>query len=279
MVTRVTGVLRDGSSPSSGQAPAAPFAQSISWPRGEDGTILIGVTNVRRLPVSLEGRLVLTVRRRSTDYEPMIVREATMLDPTNGQAAFAILAGDTSYFAFGRCTYDIWYEEDVGLREQVVPTSLWDLREAVGRPGEGATVPGVEPPAIPADEGILALSSETAHAVVGQNEELVTQTTFNFSLLETPSIYCLLTALTEQTGAATGTYRVRLGGTPNTADGVDVLAMDTTHANVAIPPDVAVSGAFTRPSGASLVKLTARASLPGAVARVRNCQIAFKTVS
>jgi hypothetical protein len=278
MITRVTGVLVDGSTPSSGSA-AVPSPQQLLQPAGEDSTILIGLINSARVAVPLTGVLIFSLRRRVTDFQPVVVREGTVLNVNGGQGAFALLAADTMHLPADRYWYDVFYSDHLGNRSQVIPVSAFDVRPVVGRPGEPTSVPGVEPPAVPADDGILALCSENSYAVIGQNEDLVAQTTFNFGLLETPNVYGVLTGLTEQTGGATGTYRVRYGGTYNQADGPEVLMMDTTNANWVVPPNTHSSAAFARPSGPQLVKLTARASFPGATARIRAFQIAFKTVA
>jgi hypothetical protein len=279
MIVKITAVLRDASTPTDGQAPAAPYAQALALPLAEDGTILIKLIRCDRTPVALVGRLLLTVRTRASDYQPVLVREATVLNVDAGEAGFAILAADTIGQSFGRYHYDVFYIDELGLRWQVVPASPLEIKETIGRPGEPTSVPGVEPPEVPADEGMLAMASEGARAVYGQNEELVAQTTFNFSLLETPSVFGILTALTEQTGGATGTYRVRIGGSNNAADGVEVITLNTTNPNIVLPPDMATSAAFARPSGPQLLKLTARSSNPGSTARIRHFNIAFKTVS
>lgn len=279
MITRITGVVVDGSTPSSGAAPAVPTGQVLAQPLAEDSTIYIDLISSGRVAVPLTGNLILSVRKRTSDFQALLVREATVLNVGTGSGAFALLAGDTQHLPFGRYYYDVWYNDTLGNRSQVLPVSPFDIRDAVGRPGEPTSVPGVEPPPVPADDGLLALASEASRAVLGQNEELVAQTTFNFGLLETPSIYGVLTGLTEQTGGASGTYRIRYGGSSNTADGSEVLALTTTNANFVVPPDTVSSPAFTRPSGPQLVKVTARASFPGAIARIRAFQVAFKTVA
>jgi hypothetical protein len=280
MIKSITGVLADGTNPSNGQAALTPYPQGLTTPLGEDGTVLLTVLHADRTPVDLTGgTLFLTVRRRSTDHDPCIVRQGTLIAPTSGQAAFALLAGDTLYEPIGTYRFDVFFNDRVGLRWQIVPTSAFHIQEAVGRPGEPVSIPGIEPPLQPGDDGILAITSEGSKAVIGQNEDLVDQRSFDFDLLTSANIYCELSGLTEQTNAATGTYRVRIGGTANQTDGAEVVNLQTAHLSAAIPPDYVISAAFPRPSGPQLVKLTARASLPGAHARIRSYQIAFKTVT
>lgn len=142
MITRLTGVVVDGSSPSSGAAPSVPTIQVLAQPLAEDHD-LHRPHQLRRRAGAAHG-------------EP---------HPERPQAHHR-LSGQ--HLPFGKYFYDVWYNDTPGNRSQVVPVSPFDVRDAVGRPGEPTSVPGVEPPPVPADDGLLALAFEALRAVVGQ---------------------------------------------------------------------------------------------------------------
>jgi hypothetical protein len=121
------------------------------------------------------------------------------------------------------------------------------------------------------------IESEGQKYVIGMTEEVVAEGSINFDLLSSviTDLLCHLTALTKQSGGATGTYRVRIGGTIGAADGTIVNVLDTTNAAYTLPPDTAVDVAFTRPTGTQLVKLTARSSAAGTRASIRGYEIMF----
>jgi hypothetical protein len=156
--------------------------------------------------------------------------------------------------------------------------------------GEGLRAVNFADPLVPTDlttkqyvdglgETVLEINSELAKSVTGMNEELVAQHAVNFDVMApVDNIIVILTSFTKQSGGAMGTYRVRIGGTYGVADGLDVCQLDTTHAAFIFQPDVQVGGGTPKPSGSQLVKLTARASLPGAAAQVRHYNIAFQAV-
>jgi hypothetical protein len=121
----------------------------------------------------------------------------------------------------------------------------------------------------------LQLEGEGQKYVTGLTEEVVVEEGFNFDLLSSANLVCRVTALTQQTGGAVGTYRVRVGGTIGAADGVEFVAFSTANAAYTTPPDTAVGSVLAKPTGPQLVKITARANTIGERARVRGYQIAF----
>lgn len=121
----------------------------------------------------------------------------------------------------------------------------------------------------------LLLDGDGQKYVTGLGEEVVVEEGINFDLLTSANMICRVTALTQQTGGSTGTYRVRVGGTIGAADGVEYVSFNTTNAAYTAPPDTAVGVSGVKPTGPQLVKITARASLVGERARVRGYQIAF----
>lgn len=123
--------------------------------------------------------------------------------------------------------------------------------------------------------GFLQFEAETQKIATGINETVVWEDSADFGLLTTPNAIAQLAALTWQTGGATGTYRVRVGGTLGAADGTIVVELQTTHAGYVLPPDGAIGVAFPLPSGRQLIKLTSVASLLNQKARIRGFEIVF----
>jgi len=121
----------------------------------------------------------------------------------------------------------------------------------------------------------VEFSNEGQKYVVGANEQVIEEDTVDFDLLTSPTVVASLAGLTEQTGGASGTYRVRIGGTLGLADGTIVCTLTTMNASYVLPPDEAAGAAFARPVGPQLVKLTANSSTLVDRARIRGFQVIF----
>lgn len=121
----------------------------------------------------------------------------------------------------------------------------------------------------------VQLDVDAQRYVNGANEELLMQQPIDFSLVPVPRLVCTLTALTFQTGGASGTYRVRIGGTPGVADGVEVCALTTTNSNYPSIPDTSTGTVFNTPPGPRMVKVTANASTLLDRARIQGPRIDF----
>jgi hypothetical protein len=121
----------------------------------------------------------------------------------------------------------------------------------------------------------IQVNNEWQKYTVGMTEEVVAEHTIDFDALSSIGLGCRLTALTEQTGGASGDYRVRVGGTFNTADGTIFALLTTTNPAYALPPDGVVGPILPKPVGKQLVKVTARASIAGKLARIRGYELIF----
>jgi len=123
---------------------------------------------------------------------------------------------------------------------------------------------------------ILEISDQSERYVTGTTEQVLSESTEDFDLLIVlANVKCTLNALSRQSGGATGTYRVRVGGTLGAADGAIVAQFSTTLAAYALPPVQVVGSPFARPSGRQLVKLTAVSDTAGQRAFARASQIVF----
>ena len=74
------------------------------------------------------------------------MREATITNPGEGLAAFAVMAADTFEAPTVSYYYDVWYLDELDKRHQVVPVSRFHVLDAAGYPGEATTLPGMTPP-------------------------------------------------------------------------------------------------------------------------------------
>lgn len=122
---------------------------------------------------------------------------------------------------------------------------------------------------------IRIIGSEGQKSSVGASEMLCAEHSVDFSNLMTPLITPHLIALTMQT-AGSGSYRVRIGGTPGVADGFIAALLSTTHAAYQAVPDRLAGPPFANPAGPSLVKLTITATAAQR-AKIRAYEILFTT--
>lgn len=133
--------------------------------------------------------------------------------------------------------------------------------------------------AIPGGGGVggLMIDDPDQHYVTGLSEQVVTEISVPFALLPAGNLKPVLALLSAQTGDASGTYRVRVGGTVSAADGIVVAALGTTHGSYPSTPDQDIGASFPNPSAPTLVKITAAVSAAGERARVRGSQVVFVT--
>jgi hypothetical protein len=111
----------------------------------------------------------------------------------------------------------------------------------------------------------------------GTTETWFAEVALNFDLLDAAlaNLACVLTGLNLQS-AGTGTYRVRLDGTPGAADGALLVALGpVAHAAYVLPPDTATGAPFVRPAGPHLVKVTGARSAAGGLAALKSFQVAI----
>ena len=138
MKITLTGLLDNG-------APRRPGVvdprRTVSFPRGSDVRLVVSVITPSGTPVPLSGagvELLLSVKRRATEYPPRLVKKA-VLSASSGEFTFG--PGDTRWMQAGQWVYDIWLTKD-GERNAVVPTAPFLLTESV------AAIPSAPPPPI-----------------------------------------------------------------------------------------------------------------------------------
>ena len=123
----------------------------------------------------------------------------------------------------------------------------------------------------------LQIGEDWQAYVVGASEQLLREFTLDFSELTPALLVCRLVALTQQSGGASGVYRVRIGGTPGAADGTEVATLNVTNAAYPSTPDSVIGGSFANPVAKRLVKVTGNASIGGATARIRGVHLVFES--
>lgn len=121
----------------------------------------------------------------------------------------------------------------------------------------------------------MDVGDEVQRSMVGVSEELLAEFTVDFASLTPSLLYPKLSALTKQTGGATGTYRMRVGGTQGVADGTVVATITTTQAAYPVTPDVVTGASYGNPAAPRLVKITGAASSVGQTARIKGINILF----
>jgi len=223
VIYQLAGLLRDGS-PSTVTPPLVPLVQDIGWPEAEDGEIRVVVTREDGTPLSLVGgTLLLTVRRRTTDLVPLFARQATILDADAGMASFPIAAADTLGKPIATYAYDVFYVDPGGGRHQVVPVSEWVLEPVAVRPSEAVTVPDAQEPLALGPSWLEMIHTAQVQTDGSTAEQLPAgyEGTWDFDdgTGDLGNLFLRLTAIARVTSAATGTMRVRVGGTPGQPDG------------------------------------------------------------
>ena len=121
----------------------------------------------------------------------------------------------------------------------------------------------------------LEIAAGTQHLMVGMTEELLSEFTADFAALTPITLYPKLVALTKQTGGATGTYRLRIGGTQGAVDGTILATLTTTQGAYPSTPDTVTGSSFSNPTAPRLIKVTGAASSAGQTARIRGINILF----
>ena len=115
-----------------------------------------------------------------------------------------------------------------------------------GAPGANASGLGVD------FDGMFATDSVS--------ETVLKTTLFDFSRLPGGSVTMSLSARGLALGGATGTWKVRVGGTDRGVDGTVVATLSVTAGSLAT---VSSSPSFTNPGGTQIVKLTGASSVAG----------------
>jgi hypothetical protein len=152
---------------------------------------------------------------------------------------------------------------------------------AVPLPASGAGSPGRSLLAAAADHvhpaqggiptAIFQLEGSGEEEVTGPVEEVVFQRFLDFGGNITGTINPVFSAFVSVDSGDTGTFNVRLGGTAANPDG-DLIATISTQ-SPAPEPRIVNGQPVPRPNFASLVKVTAAATKPGATARIADLRI------
>ena len=119
--------------------------------------------------------------------------------------------------------------------------------------GGVAGAPGANTGGVSADfDGLFATDSTS--------ETVVKAVLCQFSNLPSGMVTLTLTARGLALGGATGTWKVRIGGTDGGADGTVLATLTATSSSMG---NVSASASFTNPNTASVVKLTGVSSVTG----------------
>lgn len=136
--------------------PAAPYEQPISMARGTDGSVEITVYGPDGQAADITGgALVLGMKNRPTDAEPLVSREGVIVSGPAGTARFPVTGADTleSGLFVGPCSYDVWlFLPDFGW-QQVVPASLLQVLPINYLPGGNVTPGEPTPPLAQGPQG------------------------------------------------------------------------------------------------------------------------------
>jgi len=152
--------------------------------------------------------------------------------------------------------------------------------QAVPLPASGAGNPGTSLLAAPADhvhpaqpgtQTLLQIDSDDEMEVVGPTEDLVFQKYVDFTPLASGNLTPMFSGFINVDSGDTGTFNVRLGGSPGIPDGT-VIATITTQ-SAAPEPKIAAGPAVARPSGPALLKVTGATVGPNATARIADLRI------
>jgi len=121
----------------------------------------------------------------------------------------------------------------------------------------------------------LAFSDVTEQSQAGPDEKLVAQFPVAFAALPLGTLIATLAAVVE-VDSGTATFNLRLGPTPDTADGV-VLATITTVSGTFEARSFS-SDAFVRPDTETFFKITAANDNAAATCRIRNKTVVLHSV-
>ena len=104
------------------------------------------------------------------------------------------------------------------------------------------------------------------------NEDLLKEVVADFSGLEAGSISLAFSVLIESLNGATGTFRLRLGGTDGVADGTLLATVSTSSASYVV---ARATSTLTNPTGQPHVKLTGQTSAVGSTVLVKSAVAVF----
>jgi hypothetical protein len=138
MIVALTGILVDGSAGTLTPPPA-----SIAVAQGQDATIQLTLKNTAGDFVNVTGAgFTLSVRESAFNPNLLINHPGTVIDGPNGRVDFVISQADTlSLRESASLEFDVWYTAvGTGKRDQVIPTSPFNVTPGVNLPDEAMTI-------------------------------------------------------------------------------------------------------------------------------------------
>jgi hypothetical protein len=105
------------------------------------------------------------------------------------------------------------------------------------------------------------------YATDSGSEDLLKEALADFSSLATASLSLTFSALVQSLSGATGTFRLRLGGTDGLADGTLLATVSSASASYIV---VRTTATLTNPGGQQVLKLTGQSSSIGATILVKS---------
>lgn len=130
MIIKLVGVLEDGN-PKAASVPLNP-RRTITWPQGTDVTVEVQCLKTDGSAVAIDGpnaKVQMQVKRDPRSNSPDLSKTVTVLP--SGLASFVFTATEQKQLAPGRFYYDVWFTNDAGKRDALIPISPLLLEFAV----------------------------------------------------------------------------------------------------------------------------------------------------
>jgi hypothetical protein len=118
-----------------------------------------------------------------------------------------------------------------------------------------------------ADAVIATLDADAEKTVTGTAEQVMFEWNINFDDLAGANILATLSGLVKADSGSTGNFNLRVGGTIGAPDGTVRASFSTSNATFIQKTSTGAS--FAKPSGQTLVKVTAVDSAAGQVSHIR----------
>jgi hypothetical protein len=126
------------------------------------------------------------------------------------------------------------------------------------------------------DAVIATLDADPEKTVTGTSEQVLFEWNVNFDDLAGANLVATLSGLVKADSGSTGNFNLRVGGTIGAADGTVRASFSTSNATFIQKSSTGSS--FAKPSGQTLVKVTAVDSAAGQVAHLRGVSAVFRAV-
>jgi hypothetical protein len=149
----------------------------------------------------------------------------------------------------------------VGQTVKVVSQSGMDGQAGpAGAPGANGGIGSVTP------------NLDGLYTTDGTSEVLLKEVLEDFSVLPSGALAASFSAFARALGGATGTFRLRVGGTDGVADGTLIATLTATAGSFQM---LTSSGTYTNPMSRALVKLTGQSSVNGLDVQVKSTLARF----